>query len=433
MKTEMDIFADVPVQSCIQSSKVVSYTPVSTITDDSPIEFLIPASDEYIDWASAYLTLTARIEPVDSTHVMRYNSADHTTTDKVGPVNLWLHSLFKQVDLELNGVLVSQPTGTYPQRAMLETLLHYGGDAKTSLLTGAMYVKDTAGLGMDTANPFSGVAPNAGLRTRATKTRLKRSVQMTGRLHLDLCQTPKCIVSGVEARLKLFRTSAAFNLIADAVDGVHYKTVITDVTFNVRRVTPFPSVALSHAKLMSEGNDAKYPVRRNVIKTFTVSKDNMGFNRDNLFLGQVPDALTVAIVKSKSYHGDIKTNPFRYLNAGLTVLGVYVNGQPAPAKPLTLDFSKGKFAEAFNNLFHYTGKDGNNITIADFKSGYSIFHFDLTADTSAYDWIASPSTNSSVRLEGHFSAAATDALEVIVMGSFMNTIEIDADRNVKMV
>jgi hypothetical protein len=73
MKTEMDIFADVPVQSCIQSSKVVSYTPVSTITDDSPIEFLIPASDEYIDWASAYLTLTARIEPVDSTHVMKYD------------------------------------------------------------------------------------------------------------------------------------------------------------------------------------------------------------------------------------------------------------------------------------------------------------------------------------------------------------------------
>ena len=69
----------------------------------------------------------------------------------------------------------------------------------------------------------------------------------------------------------------------------------------------------------------------------------------------------------------------------------------------------------------------------DFKSGYSIFQFDLTADNSAYDWIASPSSNSSVRLEGHFKTAAPEALEVIAMGSFMNTIEIDADRNVRIV
>ena len=233
--------------------------------------------------------------------------------------------------------------------------------------------------------------------TRAGKTTLKRSVQMTARPHVDPCQTPRCIVSGVETRVKFYRSSSDFNLMCSS--GVKYKTVISDATFSVRRITPFPSVAISHASLMTDPKNAavsKCPLRRNIIKTFTVSMGNMDFNRDNLFLGQVPDALTVAIVNSKSFHGDPTGNPFRYINTDLSFLGVYVNGQPAPAKPLMLDFGNGKFSEAFYNLFQYTGRDGNGISMDDFKSGYSIFQFDLTADNSAYDWVASPSSNSSV-------------------------------------
>jgi hypothetical protein len=69
--------------------------------------------------------------------------------------------------------------------------------------------------------------------------------------------------------------------------------------------------------------------------------------------------------------------------------------------------------------------------MSDFRTGYTIFQFDLSPDTSAYDWIASPSVNSSVRLEGHLGVKAPEALEVIVMGTFMNTIEIDKHRNVR--
>ena len=59
-------------------------------------------------------------------------------------MNLFLHSLFSQVDISLNGTLITASTNTYPYRAM-ETLLSYGNDAKTSQLTSAMFYKDTAG------------------------------------------------------------------------------------------------------------------------------------------------------------------------------------------------------------------------------------------------------------------------------------------------
>jgi hypothetical protein len=206
---------------------------------------------------------------------------------------------------------------------------------------------------------------------------------MTGRLHLDICQMPKCIVSGVEAKLRLLRSSSEFNLMGDE----NFKTVIMDATFNVRRVKPFPLISLSHAKLMNDGHVAKYPIRRNIIKTFSISKDDHQFNVENLFLGQVPDAMTVAILKSTSYHGSIGKNPFNYQNAKLKHLTVSVDGQSMPAKPLTLDFDNGQYSEAFYNLFQYTSKSlrdaGNNITMSDFRTGYSIFQFDLSPDTSA--------------------------------------------------
>jgi len=50
----------------------------------------------------------------------------------VDPVNLFLHGLFSQVDISLNGTLITQSTNTYPYRVILETLLSYGEDAKKS-------------------------------------------------------------------------------------------------------------------------------------------------------------------------------------------------------------------------------------------------------------------------------------------------------------
>ena len=63
----------------------------------------------------------------------------------VGPVNLWLHSLFSQVDASLNDRLVIPSMNTCPYRAYLETLLSYGPAAKESYLSAALWYKDSAG------------------------------------------------------------------------------------------------------------------------------------------------------------------------------------------------------------------------------------------------------------------------------------------------
>ena len=80
-----------------------------------------------------------------STSTAQNTGVDLTDDAAVGPRNLFLHSMFSQVDVSLNGTLITPSTNTYPYRAMIETLLSYGEDAKKSQLSSALFYKDVAG------------------------------------------------------------------------------------------------------------------------------------------------------------------------------------------------------------------------------------------------------------------------------------------------
>ena len=95
---------------------------------------------------------------------------------KVGPVNLFLHSLFSQVDVSLNERLISASTNTYPYRVVIETLSNYRGDAKSSQLSMAMFYKDTPGK-MDVVDHLAGdTDANLGLKPRYTLTKQSNTV-----------------------------------------------------------------------------------------------------------------------------------------------------------------------------------------------------------------------------------------------------------------
>ena len=70
----------------------------SVLTDQGPYEFAVSGSgNDYIDLANTYLFVEAQI--VDDDETALGGGAD------VGPVNLWMHSLFSDVSVSLNGKL----------------------------------------------------------------------------------------------------------------------------------------------------------------------------------------------------------------------------------------------------------------------------------------------------------------------------------------
>ena len=178
-KSELDLFSIPATQTSIIKGQWIEYHPISNITDSGPIEFNISGSgEEYLDLAKTQLFVKAKIT--------KANGSALDAETKVGPVNLFLHSLFSQVDVSLNERLISPSTNTYPYRAMIETLFNYGGEAKSSQLSMAMFYKDTPGK-MDVVDPVADDADaNMGLKARYTFTNESKTVDMMGPIHSDI-------------------------------------------------------------------------------------------------------------------------------------------------------------------------------------------------------------------------------------------------------
>ena len=85
---------------------------IANISDGGPIEFVISGSGEdYVDLSQTQLYIKAKVVKADGTNL--------TDDSSVGPVNLFLQSLFSQIDVTLNERLISASTPTYHYRAMI--------------------------------------------------------------------------------------------------------------------------------------------------------------------------------------------------------------------------------------------------------------------------------------------------------------------------
>lgn len=333
VKSELDIFSVPPTQTSIEHGQWVEHHPLATITDNGPIEFSISGSGEdYLDLGNTFLYVRAQIVKADGTNLPE--------DAEVGPTNLWLHSLFSQVDVSLNEKLISPSTNTYPYRAYLETLLSYGKPAKESQLTSMMWYKDTAGH-MDATG-----GDNEGLVARQAFTSRSRIVDMMGKLHSDLFFQDRYMLNGVDMKIRLVRSKDAFALVA--ADST-FKTKITEASLFVRKAKLSPTIQLAHIKALEKGT-AKYPIRRVETKVFSIPKGNLTGNQENLFLGQLPKRLVVGMVDSGAYNGSFDKNAYNFKHYDLNFLALYADGQQIPAKPLQPNFEeqdRAKLSESF--------------------------------------------------------------------------------------
>jgi hypothetical protein len=424
MKSELDLFSVPPTQTSIESATTVEHHTVTSLTDSGPVEFEFSSSgSEYIDLNNSQLYVKAKIVNADGSAI----AADAT----VGPVNGLLNSLFSQVDISLNGTEVSKSTNTYPYRAYIEDLLSYGPAAKKSQLTAGLFYKDEPGK-LDKPNPFAAAAAdkNSGLAERAAFTNASKEVELLGRIHSDIFFQHRYMLNEITIRIKLHRSKDKFCLMAEGAE--QYKILITDAVLLIRKVKISPSVYLAHAKALENGM-AKYPVKRVICKTATVSTGTQDYINEKLFTGQLPTRLIIGCVDNRAYNGNYGLNPYNFQHFSLSSLSVFLDGQQHGVKQLDLNYANGNYVNAYMNLFSGTGKEnqdeGNDISRSEFDKGYALYVYDLTPDMSendSYNLIKS----GNVRIEMKFDVALTNTVTIVAFAEFENIIEIDRNRNI---
>ena len=427
-KSEIDLFSVPPTQQSLERGRWIDYAPLSSVENpDSAITYLIAGTDEYIDLSKTILTVTGKITAEGGAALTGGNQTS------VAPVNNFLHSLFKQVDVYLNRKQVTPAMGTYAYRAYIETLLNYDVSAKKSQFTSALYYKDTA-TKMDEAGSLPESSPktinnisavtsaasgntatltkeevkiteagsgNQGFAKRSKFIRNGKQFVLSGPIFADIFMNDQLLLNMVDLKVVLNRSNPKFCLMDLSGSGtpqVKPEVKLTDVILKIRKVKVDQAVSDGIERMLKQ-TPALYPVRRVECKILTVPENLPTTRQDNIFSGIIPKTFVVGFVAVDAASGVYTKNPYNFAHFGVTSLSLTANGEEIPFKQLTLKYPEdpdGKidttagedaeldFDEAYNTLFSGTGKiysnAGLDIDRDDYPGGYALYAFDLTPD-----------------------------------------------------
>ena len=417
LRSELNLFDPGMYQTSVIDSSYQEFLPLQTLTQNGPIEFFVaPSGVDYLDPSEIHLHVKLKVVKVNG-----QDYAAASTSFNTAPECNLLHNLWSNIKCELNDTELSSSSFTYPYRAYLTNLLNYSKQTAEGHLASQFWIRDQAGaLNSTTSESFI---------KRKDKVENSKVIELYGRPLLDIAEQPLLILPGVSLKLTLTSSKDAFCL-----RGTAAKVHLTHVSLFVRKVKVNPSIHAAHLSQLNKSN-AKYRINRKVVKVFTVPQGSQSISKDNIFLGQLPKKLTVGFVSSKSFHGDFSVSPFDFKNYQLNNLSLRVGGRSIPAKPLEPNFDEDCYFRSYLQTLAAQGVDAADHTIdlsyEDFKSGFTLFVFDLTPDQeAACNEHDQPPQHGSLRLEARFGLTLPETVNIVVLGEFNNLIEITARRHV---
>ena len=465
-KSEVDLFRVPPTQQSLERGRWIDYAPLSSVQNpDSAITFLIAGTDEYIDLSKTILTVTGNIMKKDGTTKLAGGGQSN-----VAPVNNFLHSLFRQVDVYLNGKQVTPAMGTYAYRSYIETLLNYDVSAKESQFSSALYYKDTTTkmeatgslpatkvLNYKTA-AGSGSSIDASVKYYVTGTGnqgfakrhkfIQNGIQfvLSGPIFSDIFMTDRLLLNMMDLKVVLNRSTDSFSLLEIGNNPkIEPKVHLTDVVLKIRKVKVDQPVSDGVERMLKQ-TPALYPIRRVECKILTIPQNLPNIRQDNIFSGIIPKSFVFGLVHVDAATGIYEKNPYNFQHFGVTNVSLTANGQEIPFKQLTLKYPENPngvvdpakdteldFDEAYNTLFSGTGKiysnAGLDITREDYPGGYALYAFDLTPDMCKSADYFNTVQRGSLTLALTFRESIKHAVAAVCYGDFENVIRIDSERN----
>ena len=123
------------VNEGVEYLQYIECWPTNQITEDESVDIHIKASvSQYLDLQRSRLHVKAKIVKEDFSNLEE--------ADVVTPVNLWMQSLFNQVDVYFQQKLVSSSGTNYAYKACMGVLLNFSEDAEKSQMQKQLFYKN---------------------------------------------------------------------------------------------------------------------------------------------------------------------------------------------------------------------------------------------------------------------------------------------------
>ena len=118
----------------------------------------------------------------------------------------------------------------------------------------------------------------------------------------------------------------------------------------------------------------------------------------------------------------------------MSQIRLLVDGVNHPGPPYKPDFDDFQYVRSyadFMNTFGYFNRDDTNgLTLEEFAKGYTIYAFDLTADSDITASYRQANVPHNIRLDLEFKTTLTRTINVLIYAVFDSVIEISKLRDV---
>ncbi len=415
LKKELDLFQALSMQSNYDGFKLEKTSSINGGTD--PLEFKLNGSEQDYVWPlHHYLLLHVQIKNSDNTPL--------AVGDATAPVNNFVHTLWNDLKVTINGTVVTPKEENYAYKSYLEKLLSFGDCAMNSQGEASLFIKDTAG-------QMDHFTNNAGAVARSRYIAESNTFEVLCPLNIDLFQAGKVLPNGIDISIKLVRNKAEFSLMIPDANGRRILMPLAELITVKPKVAA--ATALAHAAAFQK-DMAVYPIRRTEVKTAVIETGVKSKTLTNICTGQLPRRVFIGLVSNEAFNGHRTKNPFNFHHYHLNYLALSLDGELKPNIPLTPNFADDLYLESYMSLFMATGKfnidEGLIISRSEYAHGYTLYGFDLSSDQSAdalyFDTIKSGNFKADLK----FAQATPHAINVVFLLEFDSVIRIDRSRRV---
>jgi hypothetical protein len=443
----------VPVSNLgVTDVKYLTHKPVNQFSAEGDVKFHVPGvGTSYIDLSNVYLSTRVRIvrgdgsrlpeggedaaaaasaAAADASAAAAANDESAVEADEgvwsVGPVNNLAHALWDQVEVRLNDRVVTGGQTGYSYKALMNTLLGET-ELNDSELENSLFHKDTTGFMNDVSLAFGS---NSGLKKRASAMSGSRTVELLGKVDVDVFKANKYLLNGVTIDLNLTPTSNKFRLQSANRETTDYKLEIVDITLILKHVTPSGLILLGHQDVMlKEISRAKYFYTKEELRKFNLARDTSSYYIEDAFNGRVPSKIVLGFVSGESMGGSLTKNPYNFMHYDITFINVSLSGTPTPRGPLNLDFSEDKYLHCYSELYKGKPNYASNARInrEEYRDGYTLFVIDLAPQN--YDEFYPVTREGCVRIELRFKSPLKESVVMLTKVTYPGLFEIDYARN----
>lgn len=438
LKSELALFDLPPTQTSVEETRLEEFNPLTSLDRSGPVHFKVQVGDDsYIDPNEVYLYLKARILDGDGNPLTEKDSDGKINeSSKVFPVNNFIGSCFRDVEVYLNNVPVGGNTGLYPYRSYLTSLLSYSREVKDTVLKCGMYSEDTGFMDCTEPESTDKTKSNSGANYRFNQTKYSKSFEAVGRISSELFDQKILLLSKIAMVVKLTRQDQNFVLMSKVATS-KYRIVLDEAKLRVTVKKIAPHVREAHENRLLTTN-AKYPMKRSQLLFFSRAGGISDLSEPNVVNGTLPTRMTIGLIETDAFNGHIQKNPFNFQHFDISQFSVRKNGQEIPFEPLFFNFSDGKNRQTVLGYFNMMQSLGflnrNKSNGIDphsmYASGYTLYSVNLTSDMTNTGSHFNLQQTGNLQLILKLRQSTTKAVTILTYLEFDSVLEIDKDRNV---